>query len=1056
MGNKIKKLVCALLASAMLVSSFGVIGFADADKDEANADSEITTTAAPEATETPDATEAPAATPEATPEATAAPEATQAPEESGSAYDKDNYYQKSLALCSSLGIISGYEDGSVKPDSNVTRAEMASIVLRMLAISTHSKYQNVFKDVDASHWAADQIQTAMEQSIISGMGDGTFVPDGEVTYAQVLVMLVNALNYSYEAEQYGGWPNGYLQEAEQLGLTKNVKGVIDVPSTRGEVIKMVYNSLLTDFRDIAGYEGGSPIYKSEKTLAEAKFDVLEAKGTLWATNKTTLTDSKMQENQIQIEKDKADANEDKTRVYECALTGLEDYLAQNITFYYRENKGLMPEVLAVSNNASKSDSYVIDDITDIEKVTGFDTSHGSIKVDGVSKAKDCTDAKLIYNGKLLTAKMYDDLKADAVEKERPFFKNDINDLIGNAEVGSVRLVDSDKDGVYDVVFVDSYVTMVVSSASAERLNGDIADTSEGATVGDTVSIGFNFDDTEDRTITVKKGDSEARIRNLKKDDVASLKISLDYTVVDIVVTGESITGSASGVSTKFGESKATINGTKYSIADVAAGDLKAGVQAVFYLDKFGRVGRIEASASGQLQSGEKYGWLMNAYDSNNGEDYILKVMTTDGKAVEYTASEKSIDFWGPSDKASHSVSASELKKTLSDMIKNDGFMSADSYQIRLIKYKTNSSGNITRLYCAIDEKQNRDADGALKMNPTNLRGRAITAGLVSGYKIEDGGLEFSVPSKASNMKNETDYKIGTVTASVYAVRENGSSRNFIVGECGDSSIPTVFINFVESTDEDAKISDMDTNANNPTMVVTSVDSSIDDDDNPVYVINGYSGNQEVSVTTTKNAVFAKCIGMKYSENSYGVIAGNPRVYQTTTPGDALWKAQDPKGKSLADFIGEGDVVLCDGGSRILQIVDADDVYEQVVNGTDNNDGDSGLTIGRGYDSFNTRNMYSFGHVNDMEITSDAVLKLDTVNRKGDAVLDTMAFDLSKILDTVDITVMSDGKYDIKVDEEGSEAYDIEEFDASVKKGDIALARFADKGTLQEIVIYRFK
>ena len=167
MGNKMKKLICALLASAMLVSSVGITVFADADKVEDENDTTITATATPEATQAPGATASPEAT--KAPETTASPEATKTP--TGTAYDTDTYYQKALSLCSSLGIISGYEDGSVQPESKVTRAEMASIVLRMLAINSTSKYQGSFSDVDASHWAADQIQTAMEQGIVSGMGD---------------------------------------------------------------------------------------------------------------------------------------------------------------------------------------------------------------------------------------------------------------------------------------------------------------------------------------------------------------------------------------------------------------------------------------------------------------------------------------------------------------------------------------------------------------------------------------------------------------------------------------------------------------------------------------------------------------------------------------------------------------------------------------------------------------------------------------------------------------------------------------------------------------------
>ena len=246
MGNKMKKLICALLASVMLVGSVGVVGFADEDT---NAETVVTTSAEAtekpadaEATEAPasaEATEAPAGA-EATeaPAVTEAPVATVAPTTSGSSYDNDSYYDKALSLCSALGIITGYEDGSVKPDSKVTRAEMASIVLRMLDLTSTSTYQNGFTDVTSSHWAADQIQTALEANIISGMGDGTFVPDGEVTYAQVCVMLVNAMNYQDDAEYYGGYPNGYIKVAgmSDLEITKNAPGAADVASDRGVVI----------------------------------------------------------------------------------------------------------------------------------------------------------------------------------------------------------------------------------------------------------------------------------------------------------------------------------------------------------------------------------------------------------------------------------------------------------------------------------------------------------------------------------------------------------------------------------------------------------------------------------------------------------------------------------------------------------------------------------------------------------------------------------------------------------------------------------------------------
>ena len=163
--------------------------------------------------------------------------------------------------------------------------------------------------------------------------------------------------------------------------------------------------------------------------------------------------------------------------------------------------------------------------------------------------------------------------------------------------------------------------MVVSSATDERIVGKVADDDN---FGDTKALTIKLDDSEDRTISVTKAGNEIRLRNLKKNDVATIRRSLDDTVVDVVVTGESFTGSASGISKKVDKSYATINGTKYDVANVAVGDLVSGTQSTFYTDMFGRIAYIESAGGSVLQSGEKYGWIMNGYDLEDGSGYIIE------------------------------------------------------------------------------------------------------------------------------------------------------------------------------------------------------------------------------------------------------------------------------------------------------------------------------------------------------------------------------------------------------------------------------------------------
>ena len=1048
MGNKMKKLICALLASAMLVGSVGVVGFADEDT---NAETVVTTSA--EATEKPasaEATEAPASA-----EATEAPVATVAPTTSGSSYDNDSYYDKALSLCSALGIITGYEDGSVKPDSKVTRAEMASIVLRMLDLTSTSTYQNGFTDVTSSHWAADQIQTALEANIINGMGDGTFVPDGEVTYAQVCVMLVNAMNYQDDAEYYGGYPNGYIKVAgmSDLEITKNAPGAADVASDRGVVIKMVYNALLGQYKEINGYENGAPTYKANGTLAKAKFDVIDKKGVLTATSKTSVSSTDVQDGQIEIVSD----DDDEAKLFDCDLTGLEDYLAQKITYYYKENSGLTPKVLAVTYDASKTTTFKAD-ADDIQTVEGFDTDAGKFKIEGVSKKKDCAGASIVYNGKIISNSQLAELGES------------INDLL-LPEKGSIRLVDSDKDDVFDVVFVDSYDTMIVTSASNDKLIGKVAKSGEDA-YQTTEAKTITLDDSEDRTISVKRAGADVKLRNLKKNDVASIKRSLDDTVVDIVVTGESFTGSASGVSIKYNNSYATVNGTKYDVANVATGDLKTGVQSTFYTDMFGRIAYVESSVSGRLQTGEAYGWLIDTYKGEGSSDYVVSLMTQDGKNVEYTFA-NSVSYWAPKAvTGGESKSKTDMETIVQNLLTDDsnfaqiwgstrdtsGYVEGSTSErrlgwygvlpVRLVKYKVNSSNKITKLYFAVsavngDEKyydanskyvynrQNitdtylsdaqlkalKDSD-ALIIDPFNKSGSTLKGGLLGGYQVTDDTIEFGVPNDKSNLKNTESYTIKKVTASQYNLKENGISDTYIFADM-DGVTPAAVVRLVEDTTKPVNPADLDNVGNTPAMVVDEISYGVDDEDNRIYTISGYSGGAETSVTTSKISALAELTG--YKDKKYAT-------------GDVLWNADSSD--SIEKYLHKGDIIITDG-KYILLYSCVKDVYDKLK---------AGESVSKYVSGSDTRNYYYFDQVSDLDIGDTTWMDIGS---------NKVILDASKVMDTVEIDLSKPFDKAVTINTDGLTIADLNDYDS--KKGEyLAFARFANKGSLYEVMIYDIK
>ncbi len=107
-----------------------------------------------------------------------------------------HWYYKSVMLSSKFGIISGYNDNSFRPNDFITRQDASIIVSRYLNINDiiMEGELNQYSDKDdISNYAKDGIAALSELSIVKGNGDGTFNPLGNLTRAETVVMLNNAL-----------------------------------------------------------------------------------------------------------------------------------------------------------------------------------------------------------------------------------------------------------------------------------------------------------------------------------------------------------------------------------------------------------------------------------------------------------------------------------------------------------------------------------------------------------------------------------------------------------------------------------------------------------------------------------------------------------------------------------------------------------------------------------------------------------------------------------------------------------------------------------------------
>ncbi len=106
--------------------------------------------------------------------------------------DTAAWYFDAVSQLTGYDLLSGYPDGTFRPDSTITRAEFVTILSRFP--HTDIGTETEFKDVPSSHWANGAVQTAVSQGWTNGYPDGTFRPDKTITRAEAVAMLNRILD----------------------------------------------------------------------------------------------------------------------------------------------------------------------------------------------------------------------------------------------------------------------------------------------------------------------------------------------------------------------------------------------------------------------------------------------------------------------------------------------------------------------------------------------------------------------------------------------------------------------------------------------------------------------------------------------------------------------------------------------------------------------------------------------------------------------------------------------------------------------------------------------
>ena len=107
--------------------------------------------------------------------------------------DGEDWFNVAVSTMASLGIVDGYEDGTFRPGQPVTRGEFTAIATRFFDYAARYE-QGAFTDVAGDEWYADHIQAGTDLGLIDGYPDGSFRPEESITRAEAAAIVNRVLN----------------------------------------------------------------------------------------------------------------------------------------------------------------------------------------------------------------------------------------------------------------------------------------------------------------------------------------------------------------------------------------------------------------------------------------------------------------------------------------------------------------------------------------------------------------------------------------------------------------------------------------------------------------------------------------------------------------------------------------------------------------------------------------------------------------------------------------------------------------------------------------------
>ena len=629
-----------------------------------------------------------------------------------------------------LGIIDEYDESHI-----VTRAEAASGFVKLLVEDAFYNGNTPFSDVSESHKYAGEINYATGIGIVNGVSTDIFNPDVFVTGMQLVKMAVVTLGYKSVAESEGGYEEGYKSVAVKQRLMTGFPLYDNITMSDFVILlnKMLDMYQLEPVYGTDRYEiTKETIYEKilrRNEMANIKEGILTAAGISVLNGHDELL-----EDEVSIDGTK----------FKYFGKNAYEFLGKSVTAYYKDDeftgKTVIINILPKNNNNKE---LTIKN-RDIKTLTATECVYDVTDV-RTNTLKISPNAAFIYNRINYT----------------PISTNI------NLSTGDIRLLDSNYDGIYDVVFIDEYESFVVERLSV--INTAVYFKKNILFRGKS-SFKFDFKDEDKKYYIYDDDNNQIQFEDIKMGSVITFISSMDEKINFVTVSKKSVIGTITEISENHkGEKELSVDGKVYSVYKPNESEIfinyGIGNEVTFYLNNKNEIVDGEVSIDGL------YGYVIGISNQKNLNDNE-KI-----QIIQSGFSKKEIEISGDTETIKYNYQNSEaIALELASKVKYMGRLKSGSYVTEasvnssdidlnylkgsIVKYKLNGEGKANLL-----ESSPIDVPALTVAPKYNFNGKLNSFGGLStssAFLIGNSTNVICIPNEAN--PDEDDYYVEVTVA----------------------------------------------------------------------------------------------------------------------------------------------------------------------------------------------------------------------------------------------------------------------------------------------------